>query len=275
MRGSSSVAWSFWAWSCQYFASCGPDGASGVAAGGGVAAGAPGPGAAGAGVAGGAAGSAAAAGAGAPSSVACRCAARTASVASAARTAATTASVPEHPARDGEAPLRAGGRRSRGAQGPAGREEGEEGGGAQQVGQDAERAVGVDGEGLHAEQHEVHEETEGEQGRHDARHRVAQVGGGEEREGEQQGEREVEHEPVRGHGQAGEGRPGAPRDVLAAARLAVAAGLVDRRDQEGLAVVLPEEHPGDGRPREAQAQGHHDPRHRARSQEGPPPHRSI
>ena len=132
------------------------------------------------------------------------------------------------------------------------------------------RAVGVDGEGLHAEQHEVHEETEGEQDHHDARHRVAQVGGGEEREGEQQGEREVEGEAVRGHGQAGEGRPGAPRDVLAAARLAVAAGLVDRRDRRGSPWCCPEEHAGDGRPREAQAQGHRDPRHRARSQDRPP-----
>ena len=174
---------------------------------------------------------------------------------------------PEHPAGEREAALRASGRGARAAEGGPGGKQGEERGRAQAVGQDAQRAVRADREGLHAEEQEVHQQPEGEGGGGEAGQGVEQVGGGEERQGQEEREREVEGEAVRRDGEPGEGRPRAAGDVLAAARLAVPvpAGLVHRGDGPGLPVVLPEENAGHGRSGEAQAQRDHDPRPSARS----------
>jgi hypothetical protein len=124
----------------------------------------------------------------------------------------------------------------------------------------------VDREGLNAQEQKIHEEAEGEHGDDEAGQRLPQVGRRDEGQPEEEGERQVEGQAVRGHRQAGEGRPRAARDVLAATRLAVPAGLVRRRDRSRLAVVLRQEPGRDRRSGEAQAEGHDDPRPRAHSQ---------
>ena len=169
-----------------------------------------------------------------------------------------------HPARERQAALgcresRAG--RGRGA--ACGPERGECEA-AQHVRQQAQRAEGADRDSLDREQHQVHEQRRDERSGRDERQRPGEPGRPDEGEEQQQRRRQIEREAPGGHGEAGDPRPAAARDFVAAARLALAAGLAHGGHGTRLAVVPRQQQSRDGRRGGAQDESRHDPLSRAR-----------
>jgi hypothetical protein len=122
----------------------------------------------------------------------------------------------------------------------------------------------VDRERLHPEQQDVHHQGRRDGEQRDERDRLGGLGRAHERQQQHEREREVEGEAPGGDRQAHHARPRAARDLVAPARLARAADLVDACDGARLAVVLEQQQPGDSRRRDAQDERRHDPLSRAR-----------